>query len=81
MEKVICLKCNDIGYTASPQLVRCQCGGNLNIISEENQELIGRARLRPKFFLLDGHVMFLEDSLLKNHTAEVKEYETITRSS
>ncbi len=33
MEKVICLKCGSIGYTASPQHVNCsECGGSHRVI-------------------------------------------------
>ena len=35
MLKVICLQCRDVGYTASPEYVRCQCGGKLVIIYDE----------------------------------------------
>jgi uncharacterized OB-fold protein len=35
MEKVICIKCGSIGYTASPEKVRCsECGGKHKIIKE-----------------------------------------------
>jgi len=32
MVKVVCVNCKDIGYTASPNYVRCQCGGELIIV-------------------------------------------------
>lgn len=41
--KVICLKCHDIGYTASPDYVSCQCGGKLSVIKEHltESEVVG----------------------------------------
>jgi|GEM_PF-2660314 len=36
MEKVMCKRCHSIGYTASPDVVRCSvCGGRHEIIPEE----------------------------------------------
>lgn len=39
MEKVICLKCKELGYTASPQSARCQCGGSLVAIDENTPKI------------------------------------------
>lgn len=39
MAKVMCIKCKDIGYTASPNYVRCQCGGQLVVITEQDKEV------------------------------------------
>lgn len=33
MYKVICAQCEEIGYTASPKYLRCECGGKLIVIS------------------------------------------------
>lgn len=33
MEKVICIQCGSIGYTASPKQVPCSCGGKHRVIS------------------------------------------------
>jgi len=35
MEKVICIKCGSIGYTASPEQVNCsECGGRHKTIQD-----------------------------------------------
>ena len=40
MEKVMCVKCGSIGYTASPEHVNCdECGGKHKVISEEYENL------------------------------------------
>ncbi|GEM_PF-3194246 len=41
MLKVICEKCKETGFTASPEQTRCECGGRLRIFSniEAKQEL------------------------------------------
>ena len=40
MEKVMCIKCGSIGYTASPEHVNCaECGGKHKVISEEYENL------------------------------------------
>ena len=36
MPKVICIKCKDIGYTASPEYVRCECGGKLVAVLDDS---------------------------------------------
>lgn len=38
MVKVICVECKDVGYTASPEHTRCQCGNMLTIIREDSNE-------------------------------------------
>lgn len=38
MVKVICVECKDVGYTASPEYVRCQCGNKLTVISDNLNE-------------------------------------------
>ena len=33
MEKVICVKCGSVGYTASPEQVNCpECGGKHKVV-------------------------------------------------
>lgn len=40
MEKVMCIKCGSIGYTASPEQVACsECGGKHKIITEKYEIL------------------------------------------
>ena len=38
-ERVICIKCHDEGYTASPDYVPCKCGGKLVVVSKNNEEI------------------------------------------
>jgi hypothetical protein len=38
MPNVICILCNDTGYTASPEQTRCGCGGKLRVLPEEPQK-------------------------------------------
>ena len=35
MEKVMCKDCGEIGYTASPERLTCQCGGGFRVIPED----------------------------------------------
>lgn len=37
MERVICLVCKSCGFTASPDHVRCECGGKLIALEEEKE--------------------------------------------
>lgn len=40
MEKVMCVKCGSIGYTASPEHVNCSiCGGKHKVIPEDYEIL------------------------------------------
>lgn len=40
MEKVMCIKCGSIGYTASPERVPCsECGGRHKVITEKYEIL------------------------------------------
>ena len=40
MEKVMCIKCGSIGYTASPERVNCsECGGRHKVITEKYETL------------------------------------------
>lgn len=38
MEKVVCIVCHAEGYTASPQHVKCECGGALIIYDNVKYE-------------------------------------------
>jgi uncharacterized OB-fold protein len=39
MEKVICINCGSVGYTASPEQARCaECGGKHKLISLDKHE-------------------------------------------
>lgn len=39
MPRVVCIKCKDIGYTASPEHVRCECGGKLAAALDDPDEI------------------------------------------
>lgn len=39
MPRVVCIKCKDIGYTASPEYVRCECGGKLVAVPDDPDEI------------------------------------------
>lgn len=46
VEKVICIECGSIGYTASPEQVRCsECGGNHKVIESSCKKSSGRNRV------------------------------------
>jgi len=47
MVKVICKKCKTIGYTASPDSVKCQCGGHLKEAGEPGKKV----NIMRRFFL------------------------------
>lgn len=38
MLSVICILCNDTGYTASPEQTRCGCGGKLRVWPEQAEK-------------------------------------------
>ena len=38
MPRVICIICGEPGYTASPQQVRCECGGKLKILPDVSKK-------------------------------------------
>lgn len=38
MSKVQCKVCGDIGYTASPECLVCECGGKFKVIPEDNEK-------------------------------------------
>lgn len=40
MVKVKCTNCGDIGYTAAPRAITCECGGSVEIISETKEERV-----------------------------------------
>lgn len=44
MVKVVCIKCKEIGYTASPNFVICDCGGHLIAATDK----VCRSRKRSK---------------------------------
>lgn len=37
MPRVVCVICHDEGFTASPEYVKCACGGRLTVIKERNE--------------------------------------------
>lgn len=57
MEKVMCVKCGSIGYTASPEHVNCdECGGKHKVIAENYETLrpIKRNRILSILGLVRG---------------------------
>lgn len=81
MEKVMCLNCRDIGYTASPKYARCQCGSRLIVMGKDHLKSMELERFHAQRSILDGHVMVLNDPLNENPLTEVKEYESFAHSS
>jgi len=85
MEKVMCLKCKDIGFTASPKYTLCHCGGNLTTISDEQfkvklAELIRTIKEREvcsHTAVLSGHSFAYNHSQHENVKDEVQKYETV----
>lgn len=39
MPRVICIRCKEFGYTASPEYVRCECGGKLVAVLDSPDEI------------------------------------------
>lgn len=47
MEKVMCIRCGSIGYTASPEQVPCsQCGGQHKVIDHNKRDFKTPKRYR-----------------------------------
>lgn len=38
MPRVICTLCNETGYTAAPEVVRCECGGKLEVLPNDSEK-------------------------------------------
>ena len=89
MEKVMCLKCKDIGFTASPKYTLCHCGGNLTIIGDEQfrmevTRLLGSIKERgvcTHTAVLSGHAIAYNHSQHEEAKTEIEEYETVANLS
>lgn len=81
MEKVMCLKCKDIGFTASPQYTLCHCGSHLTVISDElfSVRLDGLLRTIREKKEVHVRTVALDErfSKLEGIKAEVEEYESV----
>ena len=89
MEKVTCLRCKDIGFTASPKYTLCHCKGNLAVISDEQftVKLAGLFRTIKEKEVCSHTAVLSRHSFAYNHSqhenvkTEVQEYETVAHSS
>jgi len=51
MVKVQCKVCGNIGYTSSPNYVRCECGGSFKVIPEDSHnEKVGLNKKTARLF-------------------------------
>ena len=59
MEKVICVKCGSIGFTAAPKYVRCsQCGGRHKIIPFSKDDLKNKKNIGLLSFIRETGIIF-----------------------
>jgi hypothetical protein len=64
MNKVKCVNCGDIGFTASPRFVKCPCGGRLKIIPFSKADLPSKGENRV--------VSFIQETEQQNITTTAK---------
>lgn len=63
MEKVMCVKCGSIGYTASPETVRCsECGGKHKVIPYNPALYIGKEGAVPMNLWMRSRILLIERS-------------------